>query len=334
MGSGHRDDHDHDDDHGHDHGHDDGHGAGHGHGHSHGLSGLDAVNAGARYKRPLTYAFVITLAFVGVEFAVAIASGSLALLSDAGHMLSDAGGLGMSLAAITLASGGAAAAHRTYGWYRLEILAALANTVLLFAVAGYVVFEAVARLDGDHEVASTPMIVVAVLGLVVNLIAFRLLQAGAQESLNLRGAYLEVVADAVGSVGVLIGAVVIAITSWYWVDSLIAVGIGIFILPRAYKLGRDALRILVESAPVHIDVDDVAKDLLGIDTVVEAHDLHVWTITSGMDAVSVHLQVHPDADTHAVLDQAREVLRDRHKISHATVQVEPTDHQGCNLVQW
>ena len=198
-----------------------------------------------------------------VEAGVGIASGSLALLSDAGHMLSDAGGLGMSLAAITLATAGTAAAHRTYGWYRLEILAALANTVLLFAVAGYVVYEALARLGEDHEVAAAPMVAVATLGLVINLIAFRLLAAGAQESLNLRGAYLEVVADAIGSVGVLIGAAIIAFTSWYWVDSLIAVGIGIFILPRAYKLGRDALRILVESAPAHIDVDHLARDLRG-----------------------------------------------------------------------
>jgi cobalt-zinc-cadmium efflux system protein len=298
------------------------------------LSALDAVNAGARYKRPLTWAFLMTVSFVAVEFAAGIVSGSLALLSDAGHMLSDAGGLGMSLAAITLATAGSAAAHRTYGWYRLEILAALANTVLLFAVAGYVVYEAIDRLGGDHEVASTPMIVVAILGLVINLIAFRLLAAGAQESLNLRGAYLEVIADAVGSVGVLIGAAVIALTEWYWVDSVIAIGIGIFILPRAYKLGRDALRILVESAPAHIDVDHLEADLQTLPDVAEAHDLHVWTITSGMDAVSVHLQVHPEADMHSVLDQAREVLRDRHKIHHATVQVEPTDHTGCNLVQW
>ncbi len=321
---------------GHDHAdHGDGdHDRGHGHGHGHGLNAIDAVNAGARYKRPLMWAFLITVLFVAVEFAVGIASGSLALLSDAGHMLSDAGGLGMSLAAISLATAGTAAAHRTYGWFRLEILAALANTVLLFAVAAYVVYEAVQRLEGEHEVASTPMIVVAVLGLVINLIAFRLLAAGAQESLNLRGAYLEVVADAVGSVGVLVGAVVIAFTEWYWVDSLIAIGIGVFILPRAYKLGRDALRILVESAPAHIDVDHVASDLEAIPEVEGAHDLHVWTITSGMDAVSVHLQVRPDGDMHAVLDQAREVLRDRHKISHATVQVEPTDHTGCNLVQW
>ena len=314
------------------HPHGDGHG--HGHGHGHGLNALDAVNAGARYRRPLAWAFAITVAFVGVEFAVGILSGSLALLSDAGHMLSDAGGLGMSLAAITLATAGTAAAHRTYGWYRLEILAALANTVLLFAVAAYVVYEAINRLGGDNEVASTPMIVVAILGLIINLIAFKLLAAGAQESLNLRGAYLEVIADAVGSVGVLVGAAIMAATSWYWIDSLIAIGIGIFILPRAYKLGRDALRILVESAPAHVDVDRLAADLHTIPDVVEAHDLHVWTITSGMDAVSVHLQVHPHADTHAVLDRARELLRDRHKINHATVQVEPTDHAGCNLVQW
>ena len=292
------------------------------------------MNAGARYRRPLTIAFLLTVAFVGVEFGVGILSGSLALLSDAGHMLSDAGGLGMSLAAISLATAGTAAAHRTYGWYRLEILAALANAVLLFAVAAYVVYEAIDRLTGEHEVASTPMIVVAILGLVINLIAFKLLAAGAQESLNLRGAYLEVIADAVGSVGVLIGAAIIAATSWYWVDSVIAVGIGLFILPRAYRLGKDALRILVESAPAHIDVDALANDLETLPDVVDAHDLHVWTITSGMDAVSVHLQVNPGADTHAVLDQARDVLRERHKVTHATVQVEPTDHTGCNLVQW
>jgi cobalt-zinc-cadmium efflux system protein len=311
-----------------------GSGHGHGHGHGHGPSAADALTAGARYRRPLLAAFLLTTSFVAVEFAAGLISGSLALVSDAGHMLSDAGGLAMSLAAITLATGGAAAAHRTYGWYRLEILASLANTLLLFAVAGYVVYEAIQRLQSTHEVASTPMIVVALLGLLINLVCFRLLQAGAKESLNLRGAYLEVVADAVGSVGVLIGAGIIAATSWYWVDSVIAIGIGLFILPRAYKLGRDSLRILVESAPAHIDVDDVAHDLERLDQVVEAHDLHVWTITSGMDAVSVHLQVQPGADTHAVLDQAREVLRDRHHISHATVQVEPADHTGCNLVQW
>lgn len=311
-----------------------GSGHGHGHGHGHGPSAADALSAGARYKRPLLYAFLLTISFVGVEFAAGIISGSLALISDAGHMLSDAGGLGMSLAAITLATGAATAAHRTYGWYRLEILASLVNAGLLFGVAIYVVYEAYHRLQGSPEVASTPMIVVAVLGLIINVVCFRLLQAGAKESLNLRGAYLEVVADAVGSVGVLVGAVVIAFTSWYWVDSVVAVGIGVFILPRAFKLGRDALRILVESAPAHIDTDDVARDLEQLDAVVDVHDLHVWTITSGMDAMSVHLQVRPDADTHGVLDAARDVLRDRHHITHATVQVEPTDHEGCKLVQW
>jgi hypothetical protein len=162
---------------GHDHhdhedlGHGDGHGHGHGHGHTHGLNALDAVNAGARYRRPLTYAFVLTVGYVLVEFVAGFLSGSLALLSDAGHMLSDAGGLGMSLAAITLASRGTAAVHRTFGWYRLEILSALVNTVLLFAVAAYVLYEAIARLGGDHEVASTPMVVVAVVGLLVNLMS-------------------------------------------------------------------------------------------------------------------------------------------------------------------
>ncbi|HET7734790.1 MAG TPA: cation diffusion facilitator family transporter [Nocardioidaceae bacterium] len=298
------------------------------------MSGVEAVNAGARYRRPLLAAFLLTASFVAVEAVAGVLSGSLALLSDAGHMLSDAGGLGMSLAAITLATAGSAAAHRTYGWYRLEILASLANAGLLFAVAAYVVYEAIERLQEEHEVASTPMIVVAVVGLVINLVCFRLLAAGAEESLNLRGAYLEVVADAVGSVGVLAGAAIIAFTDWFWVDSVIAVGIGVFILPRAYRLGRESLRILVESAPAHLDVDGIAADLELLDGVESAHDLHVWTITSGMDAVSVHLSVHPGADMHSVLDRARDVLRDRHHVSHATVQVEPTDHTGCNLVQW
>ena len=311
-----------------------GHGHGHSHGHGHGPSAADALTAGARYRRPLLLAFLLTAGFVAVEFVAGILAGSLALLSDAGHMLSDAGGLGMSLAAITLATGGSAAVHRTFGWYRLEILASLANTALLFGVAGYVMYEAIHRLQDSPEVSTTPMIVVAIIGLLINIICFRLLQAGAKESLNLRGAYLEVVADAVGSVGVLLGAAIIAVTSWYWVDSVIAVGIGLFILPRAYRLGRDSLRILVESAPAHIDVDHVTHDLQQLDGVVEIHDLHVWTITSGMDAMSVHLQVRPDSDMHAVLDEARDLLRDHHHITHATVQVEPTEHKGCKEVLW
>ena len=319
---------------GHTHGH--GHGHGHGHSHGHGMGGAAALTGGARPRKPLLIAFLLTVAFVGVEFVAALFSGSLALLSDAGHMLTDAGGLGMALAAITLASAGSKAVHRTYGWYRVEILASLVNTLLLFGVAVYVMAEAYDRLrhPGEHEVGSTLMMGVAVAGLVINVISFRLLMAGAKESLNLRGAYLEVMADAIGSVGVLIGGAIIALTGWYWVDSVIAVGIGLFILPRAYSLGREAFRVLVESAPAHIDVDRVAQDLAELPGVVEAHDLHVWTITSGMDAMSVHLQVEPGAETHAVLDRARDLLRDTHHITHATVQIEPTDHEGCNQVLW
>ena len=178
------------------------------------------------------------------------------------------------------------------------------------------------------------MIVVAVIGLLVNLVCFRLLQAGSKESLILRGAYLEVMADAIGSVEVLVGAAVIALTSWYWVDSVVAVGIGLFILPRAYRFGRDALRILVEAAPAHIDVKHVARDLEQLDDVVKIDDLHVWTITSGMDAMSVHLEVRQGSDMHDVLNRARALLRDHHHITHATIQVEPSDHKGCNVVQW
>ncbi len=305
-----------------------------GQGHGHGLAPLEAASAGARYRRPLLAAFVLTVAFVAVEVAAGVWSGSLALLSDAGHMLSDAGGLGMSLAAISLAAHGSSSSHRTYGWYRVEILASLVNTVLLFAVAAYVVWEAVDRIGAEPQVASTPMLVVALVGLGVNLVCFALLRHGARESLNLRGAYLEVVADAVGSVGVLVAALVIALTGWQAADTVVAVGIGLFILPRAYRLGRDSLRILVESAPAHVDVEQVANDLRELPDVVDLHDLHVWTITSGMDAVSVHLVVSPGSDTHATLDQARQALETGHRITHATVQIEPSNHQGCHLVQW
>jgi cobalt-zinc-cadmium efflux system protein len=296
-------------------------------GHDHGAS-----SAGAHRGR-LVLVFLLTTAVLIAEVIGGLVTGSLALLADAGHMLTDAAGIGLALLAIWFGAR-PATPERTFGYYRVEILAAVVNAVLLFGVAGFVLVEAWRRLREPPEIASGLMLMVALVGLAANAVSMLLLRRGQAESLNLRGAYLEVVADAIGSVGVLVGAAIIAFTSWYWVDSLIAVGIGIFILPRAYKLGRDALRILVESAPAHIDVDDVAHDLETIDEVVEAHDLHVWTITSGMDAVSVHLQVRPGTDMHAVLDQAREVLRDRHKISHATVQVEPTDHTGCNLVQW
>jgi cobalt-zinc-cadmium efflux system protein len=299
--------------------------------HDHGAA---AARAGARHVRPLLVAFVMIFAFLGVQVIVGLVTGSLALISDAGHMATDALGLGMALAAIHAASNARIHPQRTYGLYRLEILAALANAVLLFVVAGYVLYEAVDRIGDAPDVASLPVLFVGVIGLAVNVFAFVLLRAGARESLNLQGAYLEVASDTLSSVALVIGAAVWGVTGWHWVDPLLGAAIGVFILPRAFRLGREALRVLVQAAPAGVNVAAVRDDLAAISEVVDVHDLHVWTLTSEMEVASAHVMVRVGADSHRVLDEARSLLRDRHGLDHATLQVEPEDHRGCDEVSW
>ena len=301
----------------------------HGHDHSHG-----SIHAGARHKGRLLTAFALLAAFMVVEVVAGLATRSLALLSDAGHMLTDVVGLGMALAAIQLAGRGSHRRHQTFGLYRLEILAALANAALLLGVAGYVLVEAARRLGDPEDVALGPMLVVAALGLAANLVAFALLRAGARESLNVEGAYLEVVADTIGSVGVIAGGLVMHVTGWQWVDPAIGIAIGAWILPRTIRLGGKAVRILVQAAPAGVDLDAIESDLEGLEGVVDVHDLHVWTLTSDMEVASAHLMVQTGTDSHAVLDQARDLLGQRHGISHATLQIEPDDHQGCDELAW
>lgn len=297
-------------------------------GHSH-LS-----RAGRRHLRPLSVAFGLVVVFMIVELVAGFLTGSLALISDAGHMATDALGLGMAIAAIVAADRAATGGSRTYGLYRLEILAALANAVLLFAVAAYVIFEAVRRLREPTEVLTTPMLVVAGLGLVVNLIGWRLLRTGSRESINVKGAYLEVVADLAGSVAVIAAAVIMIVTGWRHADPLFAALIGLFILPRAWRLGNQALRVLVQAAPVGMDLDHLRRDLSAVAGVVDVHDLHVWTLTSDMDVASVHLMTRAETDPHPVLDEARSILEDHYDIAHATLQVEPDTHRGCSEVSW
>jgi cobalt-zinc-cadmium efflux system protein len=300
-----------------------------GHSHSHG-----SVRAAERHKGRLAIAFGVLATFMVVEVVGGLLTRSLALLSDAGHMLTDVVGLGMALAAIQLASRAGAHPHRTFGLYRLEILAALANAALLVGVAIYVLVEAARRLADPPDVLGAPLLVVATLGLLANLVAFALLREGASESLNLEGAYLEVLADTVGSVGVIVGAVVLQVTGWTWVDPLVGIAIGLWILPRTWRLGAQALRILVQAAPPGTDLGAIEADLGGLAGVVDVHDLHVWTLTSDMEVASAHLMVQGGTDGHAVLDQARSLLIDRYGISHATLQVEPDDHEGCTEIGW
>jgi len=301
--------------------------------------GAHPGRAGERHRGRLWLSIGLLGGFTAVEVVAALLTGSLALLSDAGHMFTDVLGLGMALAAISAASRAARPGHgdpqRTFGLYRLEVLAALANAGLLAAVAVYVLVEAVRRLGDPPHVSVGPMLAVAIGGLVVNLVAYVALHEGAKESLNLRGAHLEVLGDLLGSAGVIVAAVIIATTGWWYADPLVAVAVGLFILPRTWKLARAALRILVQAAPAHLDVTDVRAALSAVPGVRDVHDLHVWTLASGMEVASAHLTLDPRADIGGVLAVARETLHARFHIDHATLQIEPAGATGaCEPVGW
>ncbi len=310
---------------------------GHEHDHSPGLAA--GQRAGAAYRNRLALSFALIGVFFVVEAVAGVLTNSLALLSDAGHMLTDVIGLGMALAAIQLATrfeqrDSSSATRHSFGLYRLEILAAFVNSLLLLGVAVWVLVEAARRFLDEPEVLSTPMLVVAGLGLAVNLVAFALLRQGAKESLNVEGAYLEVLADTVGSIGVVVAALSILWFGWTWMDPAIGAAIGLWILPRTWRLGRKSARILLQAAPDHVALDVLHGELSHLDGVVDVHDLHVWTLTSDMEAASAHLMVADGVDAHAVLDQARELLVDRYGIDHGTFQVEPESHTGCHDVTW
>ncbi|MEQ1736224.1 MAG: cation diffusion facilitator family transporter [Rhodoglobus sp.] len=300
-----------------------------GDGHAH----ASAASAGKRHIRPLLIAFGLTATFMVVEFVVGFSVNSLALISDAAHMGTDVLGLGMALAAITLANR-KTTSQRTFGLYRLEVLAALANGLLLFGVAGYVIYEAIKRLADPPEVPGIPLLITALIGLTINIISFRLLSSGAKESLNLKGASLEVLGDLLGSLGVIVAAVILFTTGWSYADPIIGVGIGLFILPRTWQLTRQALRILLEVAPASIDIDEMTAQVRGVEGVKDVHDLHVWTITSGMESASGHIVVENGADYSTVLTRVHDLLRERYHVEHATIQCEPDDFEESksNLV--
>ena len=304
-----------------------------GQGHSH-ASAAAAVTAGGRYRGRLLATFALTATFLVAEVVAGVVTNSLALLSDAGHMFTDVLGLGMALAAIQASRSVSKHPQRTFGVYRLEILAALANAVLLLGVALYVLYEAFQRFAAPPDVASRPLLVIALFGLAVNIVAFFLLRSGSKESLNVEGAYLEVLADALGSVGVIVAAVILLVTGWPYADPLIGAGIGLFVVPRAVRLARQALRILIQAAPPHVSPGDVRRDLQGLDGVLDVHDLHLWTLTSAMEVASAHLTVKSGTDSGGVLSDARQLLHDRYGISHATLQVEPEDAEGCAEMSW
>ena len=293
-----------------------------------------AHHAGARHRWRLGVSFALVAAFFVLELVYALTSGSLSLLSDAGHMAADVVALGAALVATRIATRPDTTGRRTYGSYRAEVFASGLAVLLMLGVAGYVVVEALRRLGDPVEVQSTAMLVVGTIGLAVNVVAILLLRGGADESLNVKGAYLEVVADAAGSVGVIAAGVLVSRTGRPVWDTVVALAIGGFVAVRAVGLGRQVLAVLGQHVPAGMEPHAVTADLAGIEGVRDVHDLHVWTLTSGMHVATAHLVSAPGADVQRILGDGQAVLRERHDIAHATLQVEPATGEGCLDTDW
>lgn len=284
-------------------------------------------------RRRLKWALGLAASFMLVEVAGGLAANSLALLADAGHMLSDVAALGLSLFALWMA-GRPSGPEKTYGYYRIEILAALVNGATLVALAVWIVVEAVGRLREPPEVQGPLMLGVAVAGLLVNVAALAVLHGGREESLNVKGAWLHVLADALGSVQAIAAGVLIWTLGWHWADPVASVLIAVLIVYSSWSLLKDAVSVLMESAPGHIDVDEVRDAILGVDGVGEVHDLHVWTITSGFEALSAHVvPSNGEVEVGALLRRLRGELHERFGIDHVTLQVEPEACDPANESQ-
>lgn len=274
-------------------------------------------------EKTLWGALALTGTFLIAEFIGGILLNSLALLSDAAHMLTDAAALGIALAAVRIAKK-ATDKRRTYGYHRFEILAATFNALMLFGVAIYILIEAWQRFQNPVHVQSTGMMVIASLGLIINLISMKLLTSGKDKSINLKGAYLEVWSDMLGSLGVILGGVIIYFTNWLWVDTMVAIAIGLWVLPRTWVLLKESLNLLLEGVPEGINITQVEEALLNIPGVLSLHELHVWGITSGKSSLSCHLLVEPGAQSAQIYNDAEEVLETEFSITHSTLQLETT----------
>jgi cobalt-zinc-cadmium efflux system protein len=285
------------------------------------LTPPDHGTAAARSRSALLVTLALTVAFVVVEAAAAIWTGSLALAADAGHMVADAGALALALFAIWVATRPPTPA-KTYGYYRAEILAALVNALGLLVVSGWILLEAYARVRSPRPVFAEPMVVVAGVGLAVNLFGAWLLRRGARTSLNVRAAYLEVVGDALSSGGVLVAAGIVLVTGWTIADPLVSAGIAILIVTRTWTLVRQAVNILLEGTPAHLELGQVEQAMTRVSGVRRVHDLHVWTLTSGREAMSAHVVVDDVREAARLLEELHAVLHARFGIDHTTIQIE------------
>ncbi|HEV8403370.1 MAG TPA: cation diffusion facilitator family transporter [Candidatus Limnocylindrales bacterium] len=284
------------------------------------------ASAAAAHRNRLVMVLGLSVVILVVEAAGAYASNSLALLADAGHMLTDVSGISLALLAIWFA-GRAPTRDRTFGYLRLEILAAVANAVLLFGVAAFILYEAWQRLTAPPDVASGLMLAIALVGLGANAVSLVLLRDAQRDSLNMRGAYLEVLGDFLGSGAVIIAAIVIGATGWTQADAVASIVIALLILPRTFALLREATDVLLEATPKGIDMDHIRQHILDAPGVIDCHDLHAWTITSGMNVVSAHVIVADGADPAVTLGALCECLSDDFDIEHSTFQLETADRR-------
>ncbi|HOV96885.1 MAG TPA: cation diffusion facilitator family transporter [Thermomonas sp.] len=310
------------------HGDDGTHTHGHAHGHAHGAGGHSHVPAVIKHENPLWIAFALTLVVLLVEIAGGLLSNSLALLSDAAHMMTDVAALGVSLFAVRMGRR-PADARRSYGYARMEAIGALINSSLLFLVAGYILWEAIGRFRSPQDVASSSMLVVATIGLLANFISMKLLAAGAGENLNMQGAYLEVWSDMLGSLGVIAGAVLIHFTGWTLVDPIVAVLLGLWVLPRTWVLLKQAVHVLMQGVPAGVDVDAVRDAMQAVPGVAAVHDLHVWALGSQEPILTAHvLLAEGVVDADRVRAAVAAGLHETFAIDHATLQVE-AQHCGA-----
>ncbi len=287
------------------------------------MAGSHNYSAAGKNKGKLRIVFGLTACYMVAEAITGLLTNSLALVADAGHMLTDAAALGLALLAIQFAER-PATPQKTYGYLRSEILAALANAVALLLITIYILIEAWQRFQAPLEVASWPMLIVASIGLVVNLIGMKLLAGSSGESLNVKGAYLEVLADMLGSIGVIAAGIIMLTTGWFMADPIIGAGIGLFIIPRTWKLLKEAVHILMEGTPAKVDVGLLEAAMREVPGVEAVHDLHVWTITSGLDALSAHVSIRDTAESERILTGLQVLLHERFDINHPTLQLEDT----------
>jgi len=294
----------------------------HHHGHSHSHHGHHHAHMPGN-KTGLAIALAITSGIMLLEFVGGLVTNSLALLSDSGHMLSDAGALALSLFALWLAAK-PPSAHRSFGFARFEVLAALLNGAALFAIAGFIVWEAAQRVMEPPTVSGGPMMLIACIGLLANLISawFLMKKGDVKDNLNVRSAYLHVIGDALGSVGAIAAGLLMYFFDWYIADPIISVIVALLILRGAWGVMKTAVHILMEGTPHAVDAQKVQHSLLAIEGVLDVHDLHIWTISSGLDSLSCHLLIEDAADGQSVLQQAITCLEERFGIEHATVQIE------------